>query len=235
MHPLKRAPRLLVSFLALICLANCSGSEVRTSRDIQEGTVIEGFVYNGGAVSNSTNWEGTKELGAKLRKDALKIGVVWVSPITGQRSVSIGSGWREIEKENTLASASQRGSILLVLDSTVKAARDMAELEVTEGNPLTRNAFADRAKYVELVHDYQSGISAIHASGNVNQKASNTIIESTIPSFLDSSAKIQKKADKRHRLLNAAAVAVGKQRPFVRPSFIEKIEAEAKSQSRKSR
>ncbi|MCA3692792.1 hypothetical protein [Aquidulcibacter sp.] len=231
---MKHALRLLLSFFALICLANCSENEIRTPREIPKGTVIEGYVYNGGAVSNLKSWEGTEELWAELKKDGNKVGVTWVSPITGEKSVSVGSGWRRLENEGSLASASQRGSILLVLDSTVKAARDMAELEVIEGNPLTRNAFADRAKYVELIQDYQSGISAIHASGNVNQKASNSIIESTIPSFLDSSAKIQKKADKRHRLLNAAAVAVGRQPPFVRPSFIEKIEEEAKSQSRKS-
>lgn len=235
MHSLTRAPRLLLSFFALICLANCSNDEIRTTREIQKGTVIDGFVYKGGAVSNLRNWEGTKELGAKLQKDALKIGVVWVSPITGQKSVSMGSGWREIENENSLASGSQRGSILLVLDSTVKAARDIAEIEVSEGNPLTRNAFADRAQYVELIQDYKSGISAIHASGNVTEKASKELIGSTIPHLLDSSATLQKKADKRSRLLNAAARAVGRQAPFVPASFMEKIEAEAELQSKKPR
>ena len=234
MHSLTRAYRLLLPLFALICSSNCSESATQGTREIKNGTIIEGYVYNGGAVSNSMNWEGTKELETKLRRDGNKIGVVWVSPITGQKSVSVGSGWRKVENENSLASTSQRGSILLILDSTIKAARDMAELEVKGGNPLTRRGFSDRAQYAELIRDYRSGISAIHSSGNITKEASDEIIETTVPNSLDSSATIQRKADKRSRLLNAAAQTVGRQPPFVRASFIEKIEAEAKTQLLKS-
>jgi hypothetical protein len=226
--------RYLIMLIGLVCLASCTEPNDKRALILKDGTVIDGHQYQGGPVTSSSSWEQTPQLKAKLAKDGKQVGTRYTHPVTGSQYVSLGSGWRMASDDDEQVSASQRGSILLIIGSTVKAARDMETLEMLGGNPLTRHGFSDRTEYAALMKDYQSGMRAIHKGGGVDAASSSEMIRSSLPTSFDNEKARQSKSEKRRRLLNAAASSIGRSNPFVVQSFMAKIETEAKTQSETS-
>ncbi len=224
----------IIALVGLACLANCAPPVDKPPIALKSGTVIDGYIYDGGPVSSSSSWSTTLELKNKLSKQGKTIGTRHTSPVSGTQYVSVGEGWRIVSEVEGEVPPNQRSSILLVIGSTVKAARDMARFEMFPGNPLTRNGFSDRAKYTAMMKDFEDGMKAIHKGGGVDAASSANMIKSTMPSSLDSDEELQIKANKRHRLLNAAASLVDWPNPFVTQSFLDKIDYEAKTQSETS-
>lgn len=229
-----RKPLYLLALFGLVCIANCSKTDGETAPKLKTGTIIDANQYDGGPIASSSSWDMTPKERAAFERGGKQVGLRYIDAVSGAQLFSFGKGWRHITDEKDQVPANQRGSILLVIGQTVKAARDLDEMEMKGGNPLTRNGFSDRSNYEGLIKDYRNGITAIHDSTGVNQASSSEIINSTIPSLFDNDSELYAKSRKRHRLLNAAASTVGRENPFVVQSFMTKIEAEAKIQSETS-